>query len=227
MIELLLKKGDQIYDFNFPSAVKGGDPGMSSEGFSDATFRIKRIEKKRHGLFWATTTTTTTDQSIAFKWLPWVDGKINYCPAQGNDILSGFFSGCWMARYLEDDWRICHIALQDNPKDCKEAWRAKKTTMSEVTEFRPHSGMDSEKILGLITGAGAFYAIGLNAINNLYIANPWKTAEKWKEKVPILSDIQAAECAAKVEVHFSNIYQGLAYRVVKIKGPIAPQSFPE
>lgn len=226
MLELLLKKGDRIYGFAFPSGAQGGDPGMSNEGIADASFRIKRVEKRHHGLFWATTTTTTTDQSCAFRWLPWVDGKINYCPSQGGDILSGFFSGCWMARYLEGDFRVCHIALQDNEKDCKAAWRTKKATVANITEFRPHSGMDCEKVLGLITGTGAFYAIGLSTINDLQIENPWKTAEQWIEHFPKLQRVHAEEFAAKDEVPFSNIYKDLPYRVVKIVGPIATQVFP-
>ena len=227
MLELLLKKGDQIYGFAFPSGAQGGDPGMSNEGIVEASFWIKRVERRRHGLFWATTTTTTTiDQSCAFTWLPWVDGKINYCPSQGRDVLSGFFSGCWMARYLEGDFRICHITVQDNAKDCKTAWRQKAETVESVTEFRPHSGMDCEKVLGLITGTGAFYAIGLNTINNLQIQNPWKTAEQWIKNIPELPLAYAEEFAAKEEVPFSNIYKHPPYRVIKIVGPIAPQVFP-
>lgn len=227
MLELLLKQGDQIYGFNFPGFGKGGDPGMSTDGVVDATFRVRRVEKRRHGIFWMTQTITTSDAAVSFRWLPWVDGKVNYCSAQGNDVLSGFFSGCWMARYLEDDWRVCHITLQAKEKDCKAVWREKKTTVASVTEFLPHAGIKAEKILGLVTGTGAFYAIGLNVSNDLEIKNPWKTDAKWKEEIPGLSDELAAQFARKEMVPFSNIYKSFPYLIVKIVGPIEPQRFPE
>jgi hypothetical protein len=226
MIELQLKKGDQIYDFTFPSAASGGDPGMSNEGVINASFKRKRITKTHSGLFWMKTTTIEANDQIEFKWLPWVDGKINYCSQQGVDVLSGFYSGCWMARYVEGDGRVCHIALQDGIKDCKQAWREKSATVTNVAQFCPHVSIRGSKILGLVTNTGAFFAIGLDPLSKLDIENPWKTAEKWKLEVPMLSDEMAKEFAAKKEVPFGNIYKGLAYLVVEVKGPITPQVFP-
>jgi hypothetical protein len=201
---------------------------MSNEGVQDAAFfRIKRTTKERHGLLWSKTSTTVTEDQCNFKWLPWVPGKINYCSSQGSDVLSGFFSACWMARYVEGDARVCHIACQKDDHDCKQAWRNKKLTgITDVKEFDPHNAIKGEKILGLITSTGDFYAIGLNSISKLNISNPWKTPEKWKQEIPILNDIQAREFAAKDEVPFGNIYKGVAYLVVDIKGPITPQTFP-
>ena len=137
------------------------------------------------------TVTTTTRQSIwhglrhktienktehkatwYFRLLPYVQGSINYTEMQGRDVLSGWFSGCIMAKYYnEGTCRVCHVST-GAPNDCKDAWNVIKSGqgMHNVSEFRPFDKNDpvilANLTLGLITGNGIFYTIWVNRAPN-------------------------------------------------------------
>lgn len=233
MLENRIAVGDYIYGCDFPSAVDGGGPGMSNEGVEDVEITVRTVHTERYGLFWAYKRETGVDEvKVSFRWLPWVDGKINYCQAQGNDVLTGPFSGCWMAAYTEGSVKVCHITLQPDDRDCKATWRTQKALngVSNVSEFLPHKAVSEGLIrLGLVTSNGAMYAIGMDKVD-YQVANPF-TADQWKEHLADftgmdIDDATAREIAARPKVSFSNFHRGEVYRICQIKGPIAAQVFP-
>lgn len=233
MFEERIAVGDYIYGCDFPAGATGGPPGMSNVGVKDVEITVRKVRTERHGFFYAKKRVVGVDESkVSFRWLPWVDGKINYCHAQGHDVLTGPFSGCWMAAYTEADTRICHIALQVDDRDCKAAWRLKKGSeeVSNIREFRPHTSVSKGNTrMGLVTSEGAMYAIGMDKteyeIDNPFSAEEWKThfAEFFHTEI---NDVTAREFAAKQKVSFKNFYQGGVYRVRQIKGPLRTQTFP-
>jgi hypothetical protein len=103
-----------------------------------------------------------------FKWLPWADNGINYAESQGNDVLSGPFSGCYMVIYTYGGVRrIGHIATPG----AKAAWNALVAAdpqIQVVGGVRPDTGYKNElpkgndsrfNILGLVTADSKFYAV--------------------------------------------------------------------
>lgn len=229
MLEQQIQGGDYLYGFDFPSAAAGGAPGMSNQDITDATIYRQRTTTRRSGFMWHKKTTTTTVQELSFRWLPWVDGKINYCEQQGLDVLSGWFSGCWMARYAEGSNRVCHVALQDNDNDCTAAWNAKKATLAagNISEFRPHTSVRKGSVkLGLVTSTGQLYAIGLDA-TKLDVPNPWTKASDWLKRFEMFTPVLAEEYAAKEVIPVSNIHPAGAWQVRDVKGPLRAQNFPD
>lgn len=223
--------GDYVCGFDFPSAPShGGHPQGFCNGSikNGASFTIIRIiagslfKKRREELDFCT-----------FRWLPWVPGKVNYCLSQGVDVLSGWYSGCWMARYKESSWKVCHIATDTNPDmDCKQTWRNKKAEASatDVTEFLPHNAtQQGDKKLGLVTNTGLFYGIGMQQ-TKLLLRNPWTSPDEWKKKFHDelhieLKDHEAMLYASKKMIESHNIYPGPAYKILEIAGPLAAETF--
>ena len=73
---------------------------------------------------------------------------INTCYSEGKDVLSGWFTGYWMARYKETTWKVCHISMDVVSKaDCKKPRREKKAAqgVSDVREFKPDTSGASVK----------------------------------------------------------------------------------
>lgn len=60
-----------------------------------------------------------------YVWLPWAAGAVNYAEAQGKDVMSGAFSGCYMVRYHmgNGSWRVAHISLGEGV-DSRVHWNA-------------------------------------------------------------------------------------------------------
>ncbi len=228
-----IRVGDFVCNFSFPSAPKegGGPLGLCNGSIIDnASFKIIRVTSG--GLF---KKGKEHEEDCTFRWIPWVPGKINYCPSQGVDVLSGWYSGCWMARYKETNWRVCHIATDSSPNmDCKQSWRDKKAEVgvTDVTEFLPHNATQKgDKKLGLVTSTGAFYGIGMQQ-TKLLLRNPWRDPEDWKQKFQHelniqLTDLQAQVHAKKKKIESHNIYPGSAYRILEIAGPLDAEGFPQ
>ena len=79
-----------------------------------------------------------------------------------------------------------------------------------------------------IVDTGGLYKIQLSSDNTVTITNPWTTAEDWmapdkgKEKNRAIAEFMAKQA----EVPAVSIFGGSSYRIVKIKGPLAAESFP-
>lgn len=228
-LEQRLQVGDFIYGFKFTQAPGGGPPGMVSSGVVDGSLKVKRLREtvvKRLILKDRVEVTVTHDQ-VDFRWLPWVPGKINYANHEGKDVLSGMFTGCWMAVYTESNVRVAHIATQTDDTDCKAAWRTQRalSTVSQVEEFLPHTGLGVTN-LGLVTAAKSLYKIEL-ADAQVTIANPWSTVADWMDPTKGNKSKEFAEIFVKhKEVGVGTIYGFGGYRIVKIVGPVAPETFP-
>lgn len=230
-LETKLLVGDFIYGFRFQNGRGGGDPGLISTGVTDGSLKIKRLREtvvKRLILKDKVEVTVVHDE-VPIRWLPWVAGKINYAHHEGKDVLSGMFTGCWMATYKEVSLRVAHIATQTDATDCKAAWRAHKAApgVSDVKEVLPHLGLATATNLGLVSSAGDLYKIELSDAPKLTIVNPWPTAAEWMDPAKGKKPKDIAELMAKqANVNVADIYGFNGYRVNKIVGPLAAEAFP-
>lgn len=165
MIEYYLQKGVVITGFDFHSGTETKAP-LTELSWDIREATVTLTESLRTKIwFGLRTKTQTTRQKVRFRFLPYVQGAINYCESQGVDVLSGFFSGCIMARYTRNNtWRVCHVST-GAPNDCQDTWLAIKgeTAVKQVKEFKPHDHVTADKILGLITSTGKRFAIGCSA----------------------------------------------------------------
>jgi hypothetical protein len=232
-LEQRLKVGDCIYAFMFPIAAGGGAPGFVSTGVVDTSFKVKRVTEtvEKRFLRKDKVLQTVTNDQLQFRWLPWVSGKINYADVGGKDVLSGMFTGCWMVHYTENgSLRVGHVATQPDAGDCKAAWRAHKALpgVSGVKEFRPDIGLPGALNLGLVTATGTLYKIQLADEKTVLIDNPWDTPEQWMDPAKgKQTDRGIADILAKLkQVSAQQVYGGFNYRIVKIDGPLAAETFP-
>lgn len=231
-LEKQLIVGDLLYGFDFRTGTSGGDPGLVSVGVVDAKIKVKRVRQriKKRIILKDKIVATVEHDEISFRWLPWVGGKINYANLEGKDVLSGMFTGCWMAVYKESNLRVCHIATQTDATDCKKAWREHTAlkSVSEVKEFLPNRGLAGTFNLGLVTSSSSLYKIQLEGEKTIMVPNPWSTAEDWMSADKGNKKRDVAEYMAKLkEVNAYDIYNVSGYRVLKIEGPLAAEKFPD
>lgn len=225
MLELkYLNVGDVLYGFKFQSAPQNiGTPGIVSNGVVDSYITIERPwSKKVAGIFHKTGVNT---EKSSFKWLPWVTGQINTTTSGGKDVLSGWFSGCIMARYKDlGAWHVCHVTkMAGTLADCQNLWTNSKNGFSTVREFKPSNHITSGGlVLGLVTKDGIRFAIGLLATPSYKIDNPWKDdVDRWKIEhgndtwggVEPTVTKKAKEFASMKKVIVENLKQGPAYTV--------------
>ena len=230
-LEHKLKVDDLLYGVDFASAMSGGPPGLVNVGVVDAMLKVKRLNRVVHKrwILKDKVITTVIHDEVAFRWLPWVGGKINYANLEGKDLLSGMFTGCWMAVYKQGNLRVAHIATQTDDTDCKAAWRLHKAlpTVSEVQEFLPHRDLAGTFNLALVTSASALYKLQLASEKTIMIPNPWPTTEEWMAPDKGKKPKEVAEyMATKAEVNAYDIYGVSGYRIVKLMGPLAAEAFP-
>lgn len=233
-LEKQLQVGDGLYDFRFPTARGGGDPGFVNNGVFDARMKVRRLTETRSKRFFFSkpkVKVTVSHHEVEFRWLPWVSGKINYAQMEGRDVLSGMFTGCWMTLYKQDGaMRVGHVATQNDAGDCKEVWRRHRSApgVVDVKEFRPDLGMQGEFNLGLATATGTLWKIQLAPDATISVANPWTTVEEWMD--PEKGDTPDREMAdflsRQTEILAVSLYGGQSYRIDKIEGPVPPETFP-
>lgn len=110
-----------------------------------------------------------TYNSQEFLILPYAPGGINFTGTTGLDVLSGPFSGCWMARYkLKGAYNVCHVATPE----CNTKWAELKQSgeITEVTEFKPANALmelagsgfkftSGPQTYGLVTSTGQFQSL--------------------------------------------------------------------
>lgn len=230
-LEHQLQVGDCIYGFQFPTGKSGGSPGFTSDGVVDATMKVRRVNQviKKRVFKKDKVINTVEHRDVAFRWLPWVSGKINYGDLEGKDMLSGMFTGCWMVVYKEGNYRVGHVATQSDAGDCKATWRAHKalTTVSDVKEFRPDIGLPGAMNLGLVTSTRELYKIQLATEKNVLMPNPWRSVAEWTDPAKGKQAPEFARfLAEEPDVDVTQVYPGASYRILKISGPLAAEAFP-
>ena len=124
-IEKKLNRGEW---FEFPSLNATASAGVVSLGVAERS--IGDSAKHRDGLTPGRVRGSSDGSNAAkthrnYVWLPWASGAVNYAEAQGKDVMSGAFSGCYMVRYHRGNgsWRVAHVSLGDGV-DSREAWNA-------------------------------------------------------------------------------------------------------
>lgn len=160
-----LSKGAVLSDYNFTDC-RGHSHGEVCRNVRDS-FLQSTVSKLATPLLKSLSGHKT--KTLDFRFLPYSEGEINSCASQGRDVLSAYFSGCIMARYKRDgEWRVCHVST-GGENDRKQEWAAIKNDpkVSHVTEFKPSDyNQNSQRVLGLITSAGACYSIGCDPTPN-------------------------------------------------------------
>jgi hypothetical protein len=124
-IEKKLNRGEW---FEFPSLKATAAQGVVSIGVEERT--IGDSAKHAGGLTKGRVRATAAGANAAkahrnYVWLPWAAGAVNYAEAQGKDVMSGAFSGCYMIRYHEGNgaWRVAHVSLGEGV-DSRAEWNA-------------------------------------------------------------------------------------------------------
>jgi hypothetical protein len=125
------------------------------------------------------TTGLTMRQSIMHDWLDYLPGGTAYMPVAGQDVLTGWMSGCPLARWTSSTGEIFvgHIGTIDSKPDANARVKSKFLARMEdnTTAFNPAGEWSpgeinalkakfkknsvAEFILGLITSTGEFYSI--------------------------------------------------------------------
>ena len=122
--------------------IVGGNGGLCSQGVIDGFF------KGQH------------------KYLPFVANGINNVSAQGQDVVSGPFSGCIMASYTDNGLnKVCHVSTGTDYGDCKPTWDRLKAGYTNVSEFKPSDYINNisyKYCYGMVTAQGEKYVILVN-----------------------------------------------------------------
>ena len=179
--------GDVLVNFAKEAPVPGG--GTIENPFCTVSWEDKNIDvlrvTERPGFLGIGTVRRKERIPLAFRWLPYVDGRINWTPAQGRDVLSGRFTGCIMSRYSEEGaLRVAHVVTSgDVDSDCKAQWKKHKDEgrAMGVLQFKPHKHVDDvpgERTFGVFTSDGRRFALSVRLYNPL-IKNPWKHKGDW------------------------------------------------
>lgn len=157
--------------FGFPDLkALGGFTGVVSQGVVDLT--ISDSAKQKGGSTPGRVRSSAAGSNAVkthrnYRWVPWATGAVNYAEAQGMDVLSGSFSGCYMIRYKEagGSWRVAHVSTGDGT-DARGDWNtlAAQPGFQISHGFKPydigrdqglHANMTGAfRFLGLITSTG-------------------------------------------------------------------------
>jgi hypothetical protein len=243
MLEKQLKVGDVLLGANIgPGSLGAADGGsrLSNEKVVDRTLKVMRTTKiqKSFGLIKWTTSKETMFETGVFRWLPYVECRINCTETGGMDVLSGYFSGCWLSMYKEKGvLKVAHVFCDSNENtDTRKQWRSYKSRsyVKLVSEFKPDDYQrGGDKTFGLFTAAGDRYTISCN-IYNPEIANPYyKDLDWWVNKYgsdPQVSTPDAkvlAEKACKIrKLKLNAIYPGLSFQITGIFHKVPAGEFP-
>jgi len=108
---------------------------------------------------------------IRHTWLDYITGRTAQI-AQGTDVLTGFMSGCLIARGTHNGvMSVFHLGTVQNPAVTKQLKDTFRTQLPDnVTGFYPHAAWTNAErmatgkatdIIALVTSAGSFYSIML------------------------------------------------------------------
>jgi hypothetical protein len=148
-----------------------------------------------------------------FQWLNYIPGIINQVSLNGIDVLSGFFSGCWLMHYKIDGIvYVGHVGTEEdathqNTIISKRAWNnfAQQNPKDVVGGFKPEwkgiypakvqgelRGGDTKR-MGLVTTSGRYYTVLAYQQNNFINPNtPWRIAgiqEDYSAELGVLQNI--------------------------------------
>lgn len=244
MLEKQLKVGDVLLSANIgPGSIGASDGGnrLSNEKVVDRTMEVKRTTKiqKSFGLIkWSTSKETIFETGI-FRWLPYVENRINCTEAGGKDVLSGYFSGCWLSMYTDRGiLKVAHVFCDANEtSDTRKQWWSYKSHsyVNLVSEFKPDDYQrGGDKTFGLFTADGNRYTITCR-IYNPEIANPYyKNKQWWKDKYRRTDrslstnevEILAKKASKIKKLNLNAIYPGLSFQITDIFHKVPPGTFP-
>lgn len=226
-LEKQLMVGDILMGVDFENLRVGGVKEFITSGVIDTCFFVKRATERTKKSFLRNTIVEESEVfKIEFRWLPWADGKINYANLEGKDILSGFFTGCWMVLYKDQNLRVAHIATGN--KDCKNLWSNAAPGFQNVKGFLPHLGNNNPFSLGLVTENTDLFKIHLTPLEEIAVCNPYRTVEEWMQPERNKHQVRsfAERMSKQKELAARVVYGGRSFRVTKIQGPMAPDPIP-
>lgn len=226
-LEKQLKVGDILMGVDFKNQRVGGAKEFISGGVVDTSLHVKRVTERVQKKFLRNTTVEESEVfKINFRWLPWADGKINVANLEGKDVLSGYFTGCWMVLYKDQNLRVAHIATGD--QDCKNLWSNAAPGFQNVKGFLPHIGSNNAFSLGLVTENTDLFKIHLTPLQEVAISNPHRTVEEWMAPERNKHRVRSfAEHMSKQKILAARtVYGGRSFRITKIQGPMAPAPIP-
>lgn len=194
MIESYLKAGVRV-KWNAPAATQQALDGaiVDNRGVA-STMTYDGLDGELINPAFMTTNVTTQGftmrMSIPHIWLDYNYGRTSRCRSGGQDILTGFMSGCIIARWTQAGvGYVGHVGtLVGNPTVntlVKNTFLG--TVGADVTGFNPagtwtdgecntiankFKKKPSSKIIALVTSTGAFYSI-------LMLQLDWTKADEW------------------------------------------------
>lgn len=137
--------------------------------------------RPRHGLFGRAPREyrMPANTNLPHSWLDYITGRTAYI-AQTADVLTGFMSGCLIARGTYNGRiSVFHLGTVENPGVTNQVKAAFRTQLPpNVTGFYPHAAWSfheraatrrATEIIALVTSAGSFYSILLCYGNNEFI----------------------------------------------------------
>lgn len=109
--------------------------------------------------------------TIPHSWLDYITGRTAYI-AQGMDVLTGFMSGCLIARGTQNGgMKVFHLGTVENPEVTKKVKKTFRDQLpKDATGFYPHEAWSFNEravfkkatdIIALVTSAGAFFSMVL------------------------------------------------------------------
>jgi hypothetical protein len=184
MIENALVEGAKIR-WSKPNTVSQTQDGTivrSVNGANPMTYLGSTQQQPRRGLFRRVPRVyqMPANSVIPHTWLDYITGRTAYI-AQGTDVLTGFMSGCLIARgTYNGTMSVFHLGTVQNPAATN---RVKATFRGQLpdnaTGFYPHAAWSVNErvafgkatdIIALVTSAGTFYSIVLcHGSNNEFV----------------------------------------------------------
>lgn len=194
MIETALVEGVRIR-WAKPTTQAGGLDGdivRNPRNFSPMTYLGNTQPQARGGMFNRAPQPyrMPANSTIPYSWLNYITGCTTYIE-QNNDVLTGFMSGCLIARGTYDGkMSVFHLGTTQNPNVSKQVKANFRTQLPpNATGFYPHTAWSFNEraatgkatdIIALVSSGGSFYSILLCHGNQEFIVAGIK-------KVPSLS----------------------------------------
>ena len=127
--------------------------------------------------------------------LPFVANGINWCPTQGQDVVSAHFTGCIMAYFVDNGVaKVAHISTGADFGDCLPAWNNLKRNFTNVLEFRPsdyNMNVAHDRCYGLITSNLGLYTITTQAPHVALAAGGHAQADQRVVRIEVANELNA------------------------------------
>jgi hypothetical protein len=110
--------------------------------------------------------------AFQFRWLPYVAGLITYVPLNNDAIITGKFTGCWLAIFRKAGQQyLAHIGTDTLPTspltiDVKASWReaVRAGLITEVAAVKPTDYVKGAAILAGLTPKNEFVCLGFDYV---------------------------------------------------------------